>query len=604
MPGSGYDLGLHSLSWADFDALAAGTGGPDVVQVLRRAERSRRLLLLRALIDKVKEFPDLEGLVPPPYAALQLLMRVEQHAPEVLDLMIAHPYTGSWAGYSTRLLNNQTDGVCPQWMHVGHLHAIAAAGAIRAGIAFETGIPVWHGQAILPTLGMAHVSVDSPCSAAEVRGDGDTVEISTRTSRIRLPRDLSSDTPDWWTIRGLKASANGYRLGICLDDVDPYRGLYEPVAPQRLSETEVNAWQTLLQNAWQLIARLLPDNAEAMTAGLDSLVPRPAVPFGNPSASTGEAFGSAVIAMPADAESLAATLVHEFNHIRLDGLLHLAKLYEHDPRERFYTPWRDDPRPISGVLQGVYAFFGVTAFWRALANSPGTADAGRASFEFAYWRSGTWRTLQALRNDSNLTDAGRRFVNGIAVQLEPWQGEPVPADIADWAATVADDDYAGWRIRYLRPSNELVSRLADGWLHGRRWPVELTIDRDPVPTPVPDGAWTDARTQLVRLRFTGFEPELVSKVPGATAADIAFVSGRLSDAAAGYRSGLAEDPDRPVSWVGLGLAMAATGSNPTAARALLRSPEVVRSVHRQIRKSSGDSPAPEELATWIGRYMR
>ena len=27
-----------------------------------------------------------------------------------------------------------------------------------------------------------------------------------------------------------------------------------------------------------------------------------------------------------------------------------------------YAPWRDDPRPISGLLQGIYAFVCITEF--------------------------------------------------------------------------------------------------------------------------------------------------------------------------------------------------------------------------------------------------
>jgi hypothetical protein len=35
-----------------------------------------------------------------------------------------------------------------------------------------------------------------------------------------------------------------------------------------------------------------------------------------------------------------------------------------DDGHRYYVPWRDDPRPISGLLQGAYAYLGVTGFWR------------------------------------------------------------------------------------------------------------------------------------------------------------------------------------------------------------------------------------------------
>src|SRR5205823_7977241 len=108
-------------------------------------------------------------------------------------------------------------------------------------------------------------------------------------------------------------------------------------------------------------------------------------------ASSGEAFGSAIITRPTDPASFGASLVHEFQHNRLSGLLHLKSLYNDDPTERFYTVWRDDPRPIAGVFQGVYAFFGVTAFWRALSRVETDLFERIAQFEFAYWRQAVWR---------------------------------------------------------------------------------------------------------------------------------------------------------------------------------------------------------------------
>ncbi|MBG0564890.1 aKG-HExxH-type peptide beta-hydroxylase [Actinoplanes aureus] len=29
----------------------------------------------------------------------------------------------------------------------------------------------------------------------------------------------------------------------------------------------------------------------------------------------------------------------------------------------YYALWRDDPCPLNGLLQGVYAFVGITDFW-------------------------------------------------------------------------------------------------------------------------------------------------------------------------------------------------------------------------------------------------
>jgi HEXXH motif-containing protein len=601
-----HGFALHRLSWADFDDLARGAGGAGVVLRLRRAERSRRLLLLRALVEETTKIPELFGPLPPSDAAWELLTRIQEKAPSALDLILAHPYTGTWAGYTARLLRNRITGVCPIWMHVGHLHALAAAAAIHAGLDFHTHIPLWNGGAMLPTLGLAQLAAGSPWSVAEVRSERGQVDVSNDTASVRLPPAVAADAPGWWGIPQLRMQAGKHVLSVHLDDLDPYRGLYEPVMPQRLGPAEVDAWRALLDEAWHLIVHHLPDIADALSVGLDSLVPRPVVPFRMPSASTGEAFGSAIIARPPDAASLAATLVHEFHHIRLGGLLHLTRLYEEDPRERFYTPWRDDPRPIGGVLQGVYAFFGVTAFWRALARADIRTLDRRAAFEFACWREQTWRVLRVLRDDPVLTPAGRRFVNGIAEQLGPWQDEPVPPDLSDLVAAVAADHYAGWRMSHLRPDPDLVADLADTWLAGGVCSTTAHLGADRAPTPVPDGSWSSARADLIRL--SAADPpngrnalsRTWSSVPGATAADFAYATGRLTDAVRGYRAELAADADHPAAWIGLGLALSGLGVTP-AAWALLHYPEVVRAVHRRIRAYPRTVPAPDELAAWIGR---
>jgi HEXXH motif-containing protein len=605
---AGHGCALHRLSWADFDHLARGEGGAGVVLRIRSAERSRRLLLLRALVEETAKAPELFGPLPSSEVAWELLARVQEKVPSALDLMLAHPYTGTWAGYTARLLRNRITGVCPMWMHVGHLHALAAAAAIHAGLDFRTHIPLWNGGAMLPTLGLAQLVADSPWSVVEVRNERGQVEIGNEAASVQLPPAVAADAPGWWSVQRLTMRAGEHVLSVRLDDLDPYRGLYEPVPPQRLGPTDVDAWRVLLDDAWRLIVHHLPSIADALPAGLDSVVPRPAVPFRMPSASTSEAFGSAIIARPPDAASLAATLVHELHHISLGGLLRLTRLHEEDSRERFYTPWRDDPRPIGGVLQGVYAFFGVTTFWRALTHAGIKSPDRRAAFEFAYWREQTWRVLRVLRDDPGLTPAGRRFVDGIAERLSPWQDEPVPADMGALVAAVAADHYAGWRISYLRPDPGTVADLADAWLTGRNRPATTRLVTDRPPTPVPDGSWSPARVDLIRLSVA--DPSdgrnalsrTWSSVPGATAADFAYATGRFSDAARGYRTELATDPDRPAAWIGLGLALLELGVTP-AARTLLHYPELVRAVHRTIRARTGTVPTPENLATWIGRFV-
>lgn len=577
---------------------------------LRRVERSRRLLLLRAIVDQAGKTPELTAPLPPPEAAWDLLARAQQAAPAALDAVLAHPHTGTWAGYTVRLLGGQVSGVWPTWVHIGYVHSLAAAAAIRAGIGFQATVPVAHGEVIVPTLGVAWLFAEQPWSVAEIRGVGGGVEIADSATTVQLPRDLGADAAGWSGIRTLHARTGGLSLSLRLDDVDPYRDHREPGLSRRVDGAEVAAWRELMAQAWALIVTFLPDVAEALRVGLDSVVPKPAARFRATSSSSSDALGSAVLARPRDASVLAAMLVHEFQHNRLDGLAHVVPLWENDPRERFYTAWRDDPRPVGGVVQGVYAFFGMTAFWRALARHTGGL---RAAFEFAHNRAITWRAVVDLRGDAALTVAGRRFLDGVAELLGPWQDEAVDLDAAEFARLVAVDHYVGWRIRHVRPDTGFVDDLADAWLAGRA-PVRARYDGDRAPTSIPDGGWSRARADLVRLvmdaggrtqvhRRVGGEPSVFESwtaVPGATRADFAWATGRFTDAVRGYRAELAEAPDRPASLAGLAVALAEVGGG---ARALVEWPELVRAVHRRVRGRAVRVPSPEDVAEWIGGHV-
>jgi HEXXH motif-containing protein len=581
----------HWLSWENFDALARNGGGAGAVDELRRAERSRRVLLLRALVDLAVKSPELAGPLPSAEDAWELLARAQYAAPAAVDLLLDHPYLGSWVGYTTRVLNQRITGVFPLWVHVGHVHALAVSAAIRAGIGFTAQVPVWQGRVSLPTLGLVRMTGAGSWSVASVHSAHGAVEVGTATEVIHLPTDLATDHPQWWAVRHIDVRDAEPALSVRLDDVDPYRGIYEPLPPQRLTEADATAWRAMMADAWKLITRCLPEVGEALRAGFDSVAPRPFVPFRTPSASNGDAFGSAIIARPLDSPSLAAMLVHEFQHSLLSGVLHVAELCDPDPAERFYVAWRDDPRHAGGVLQGLYAFFGVTAFWRALAS-----EQHRAAFEFAYHRAITWCALRVLRKDPALTDLGRRFIDGIASILGPWQKESVPPDIAAVADAVLTDHYLGWRLRHVRPAPETVTALASAWFGNHRAKYE---DHDQPPTPVPDGDWSYARADLVRHTLGGSPTG--PTIPNATIADHAWVSGRYNDAVLAYRAELTKDPDRPTSLVGLALSLSAQRRIDPAVSVLLHHPELVRAVHRRIRKGTLNPPTIEELAAWLGR---
>jgi hypothetical protein len=291
----------------------------------------------------------------------------------------------------------------------------------------------------------------------------------------------------------------------------------------------------------------------------------------------------------------------------LNALLSLVELHREDRQERSYAPWRDDPRPISGLLQGCYSFVGVADFWRTHRLTAEPSAAPSAHFEFALRHEQVRRALRTLSDSDLLTEPGQRFVAELNTMVDQWWADvaTVPAAIAALARRASADHYATWRIRHLRPDPGYVLGLADAWLHkekprpGRPRDAELRPD-----TASPTEPRTRTHLSQLRLadpgrfgRIRTNRADVGTHVPGATEADLLLVAGEATAAAAAYRARIRTAPAEASNWVGLGLALAEQG-RPVGA-ALLARPELVRAIHLRLVEITGAAPEPETLATWL-----
>lgn len=592
-------LRQHRLDEQHVSALASGGGDVNTIAELLTVERSWRLLQLRALLDIVGPDHD-TGPLPSVRDAWDLLIEAERHDPAKVDDLLLHPQAGAWAAYTLRRLRGTARSTVPLWVDLGYLHSLAAAAALSAGIDFRMTVPVRDGFAVLPTLGAVAVPGATRWDSTEVRGSAGHCVVGTPAGEVRIGGD------GWQAMPSVHIQADGHTLAVRLDCLDPYRNLRAPTPPRALSEPELNHWRGLLTQAWQLLVETSPALALPMTRGLFSVVPQPpAERFRTMSASAGDAFGCMTMSEPRDATELAVTMVHEFQHIKLGALLHLAPLHTGEPAGRLYAPWRDDPRPLGGLLQGVYAFAGITEFWRS-ASHWATDDAGAlAHFEFARWRRQVRTVLALIAQLPQLTEVGRRVVAGLTVTADRWQTDSVPDQPLAAAHDAVADHRARWRLHHLRPPAEVVTAFTECWMAGADRPdlpaVAPAVEADP------NAQGLDARAVLELWRLTdaaGFErlradPAAIGAlVTGARPADLALVAGDRETARRGYLHELSTDSDRPGAWAGLGLILAETRPGP-AADALCDRPELVRAVHRAIRGCGGDA-GPVELAAWIG----
>jgi HEXXH motif-containing protein len=620
-------LGVHALSERDFDALAAGLGDAAVVRRLARSERSHRRVLLRALLDEAARHPELTGPLAGVGEAWDLLTRAEAADARAAEAVVDYPLVGVWAALLLRRLRGARHEDTPLWVEAGGLHLLAAAAAVRAGLSFALAVPLRRGTLVLPSLGQAWLPSRDPWEVAEIsvtagaaRVTGPAGELRTRTEHLRVaaPRPGDARTALAWSggpacwvpLPRADAEAGGLRLSLAIDGVDPYRQVANLAQPAPPGPAELALWRGLLTDAWSLLVRDHPEQARCISAMFQVLVPTARAPrFLPSSASSGDAFGCMLVSAPDDATQLAGVLVHELRHAELGAILHLVDLYETGCADRFYAPWRDDPRPLGGLLQGVFAFHGVAGYWRRRRWLASGAAAGLAHFEFALWRSAVAGALAELRARPELTALGHRFLTGLATTLDGWLTEPVPTGIVRLARAALADHRTGWRLHHLSPATSAVAALAAAWAAGAAPPPPGSLAGPELAASL-EVAGLETRALLARHALT--EPGVVrgwrsgagpgEYVRGAVRADVDWVTGYPAAAAAGYARALDDgNPADPHAWSGLALAAYDLAAHDPrwagAARALAEVPELVRALHGALA-----APAPDRLAVarWLG----
>jgi len=72
--------------------------------------------------------------------------------------------------------------------------------------------------------------------------------------------------------------------------------------------------------------------------------------------------GVVFASLNADVLGMSEALVHETAHSELNMLLEIEELLPEHPEAVYYSPWRSDPRPISGLFHALYVFGKVLSF--------------------------------------------------------------------------------------------------------------------------------------------------------------------------------------------------------------------------------------------------
>lgn len=386
--------------------------------------------------------------------------------------LLLHPFIGPWARDTLRALGSGTGPRADRDTReparaLAHFGSLAAVAAARAGVSYAVRLTAHDGVLTLPSLGALRTGGS---------GSGDTeVGVVHRRGRLTLRRPgeadvvvrLQSGAGAWseaaaWTSAYALPGLVPGSAAVPLDDLDPYRTARGGPRPDTLSgpvaldDADRKHWLHI----WSGTAAALGLGgerrlAEAVTL-LRCLVPLSAPPGSVPGRAAGscsgtrrEAFGAVLSSAPATATAFAATLVHEIQHAKLAALSDMVTLHHAGPEARHFAPWRPDPRPYDGLLQGAYSHLALADFFQrgALAATlPARRDAAWA--QHARYQEQVGAVLPALVGSGDLTVRGRRFVDRMVEVYERLAEQPPPRGHAARATAYVQAARTLWARRH------------------------------------------------------------------------------------------------------------------------------------------------------------
>ncbi|MEV0232086.1 HEXXH motif-containing putative peptide modification protein [Nonomuraea sp. NPDC050786] len=482
--------------------------------------------------------------------------------------VLGHPSVAFWNDVAWDLLRRRAHERFPDVHLIPHLREfarpacaalyLAGTGRLDATVRADP-----RGRVSLPGAGLT-LAMGEPRHRVRL-----TVEEATFAGDpplLRVPR-LSGGIELNWLDHDLRL---GGRADFSFADLDP---------------AAAEHWRATLEEQLQLIARVSEPLAEELSGGVSVIVPvRSPDERRHLSGSFREAPGLVALSLGRPL-SIVEALVHEYGHQKLNAIMRLTPLIVEDTGEPLhYSPWRDDPRPLSGLLHAVYSFAMALHFHRGLLDLPDAGGMRPEEVEARAYRIGRQirAGLDGLREHATLSPLGEAFV----------------AEIAAWAEE-CDDGLP------LPPSGERRRIDAELAAHRARWdqrnpPSPMLEEPAPVlPDPaaaavlralglpeqwVPDGVvrrWYPGDSLLEAARALPADVELPSVTPGTSltadlaAAHVAYVRGDYRAAAEHYASCVRLDPRTPYFWQCYAFALRHLGRHDEALHILTQTEQLM-----------------------------
>ncbi|MEE1938811.1 HEXXH motif-containing putative peptide modification protein [Streptomyces sp. TRM 70361] len=382
-------------------------------ELLRAGLYSRRLVLLKSLLTRLSRLPLPPGDREAAAGHWRLLAQAGRHAPDAVRSALEHPAVG---GMLAEVLSAPAEAAAEEVPD--RLGAIAVCAALHARTGFRTTLRAPGGVLVLPGLGAYRARAAGVRIAAGARGLRLTPE-GRRTGVALAPPYDRARGAGWYGLcplpggrarlddlgldRTAAAAAGLPVLRVC------------PPPPSR----PVRPWLARWRAALALLGSADPARAGETALQLRALVPLSRTDTGVRSATVRAAPWAVFTVLPETAARMAEVLVHELQHSKLAVLSDLVPFHEPGGGAVHRVPWRADPRPLGGVLQGTFAHLALTDLWHRLAERPGASPGARAAARSRCenYRAQTAEALPILLESGQLTAPGREFAIGMAQHL-------------------------------------------------------------------------------------------------------------------------------------------------------------------------------------------
>jgi HEXXH motif-containing protein len=277
------------------------------------------------------------------------------------------------------------------------------------GVSFEVEEPA---VILLPKLGLRVEAEPGLVHLQKLHSNGVRVEVNGRRSEIELAAIQGKFRFPLLTVAGRDST----KLLLVSHPSLFEQAYIEAVTPATQKAKEQSA---MIGDALDLICAAYPSLGQRISTSVKWYVP-----IATDSLDTHRSFSAAsligliFLSEAANELRLAEAIVHEFHHNELFAYSNVAPLIDGPTDRLFYSPWREDARPLYGLIHAVFVFAGVCDFYRRLEQSPAFQR-----YHEHLWSLHSERVCQleiglAQIPEDQLTDAGRGLIASLRSRVE------------------------------------------------------------------------------------------------------------------------------------------------------------------------------------------